>query len=79
MCWSFPPAAAGWLWVCRMSRFGAAKPASRCSSPVYAADPAWLIKGDKVRIIKGQFKDIEARIVIRPRTRRKEIMVCIEN
>ncbi len=47
--------------------------------PVYAADPAWLIKGDKVRIIKGQFKDIEARIIIQPRTRRKEIMVCIEN
>lgn len=47
--------------------------------PLYAADPAWLIKGDRIRIIEGQFKDIEARIISRPRSRHKDIMVCIDN
>lgn len=47
--------------------------------PLYAADPAWLIKGDRIRIIDGQFKDIEARIISRPRSKHKDIMVCIDN
>ena len=47
--------------------------------PVYAADPAWLIKGDRIRIIEGPFKGIEARIVSRGRSRRKDIIICIDN
>lgn len=47
--------------------------------PVYAADPAWLINGDKIRITKGQFKDIEACIITQPNSRRKDIVVYIEN
>lgn len=49
------------------------------SIPIYAADPSWLIKGDRIRITQGIFKDIEAHIMIHPRTRRKDIMVCIDN
>lgn len=47
--------------------------------PLYAADPAWLIKGDRIRIVEGQFKDIEARIISRPHSKHKDIMVCIDN
>ena len=47
--------------------------------PVYAADPAWLIKGDRIRIIEGQFKGVEARIVSRPRSRQKDVMICIND
>lgn len=47
--------------------------------PVYAVDSTWLIKGDKVRISEGRFKDIEARVVIQPKSRKKDIMVCVEN
>ena len=47
--------------------------------PLYAADPAWLVKGDRIRITQGRFKGIEARIVVQSRSKRKEVMACIEN
>lgn len=48
--------------------------------PVCAADPAWLITGDRIRFVKGRFENIEADIVARPGSRHKEmIMVCIDN
>lgn len=47
--------------------------------PLYAADPVWLTKGDRIRITEGQFKDIEARIISSPRSKHKNIMVCIDN
>lgn len=49
------------------------------SIPVYAVDQSWLIKGDRIRITQGQFKNIEAHIIIQPRTKRKDVMVCIDN
>ncbi len=47
--------------------------------PVLAADPQWLVRGDRVRITKGQFKGIEARIVNRPRASQQDLMVFVEN
>lgn len=49
------------------------------SIPVYAVDPSWLVTGDRIRITQGQFKNIEAHIMIQPRTKRKDVMVCIDN
>ncbi len=47
--------------------------------PVCAADPTWLVRGDKIRITQGRFKGIEARIIVQPHSRRKDIIVSIEN
>lgn len=47
--------------------------------PVYAPDPSRLMKGDRVRIIKGQFKGAEATVLIQPGAGRKDVMVCVDN
>ena len=47
--------------------------------PLYLIDQTLLIKGDRIRVTKGQFKGVEARIVTRPKSAVKEIMVFIDN
>lgn len=47
--------------------------------PVYTPGPARLMKGDRIRITEGQFKGVEATVIIQPGTGRKEVMVCVEN
>ncbi len=47
--------------------------------PLYLLDQTLLIKGDRIRITKGQFKGVEARIVTRPKSAIKEIMVFVDN
>ena len=47
--------------------------------PVYVPESEKLRKGDKVRIIEGQFKGVEASVVSLPDAGKKEIMVTVEN
>ncbi len=47
--------------------------------PVCVPDPGMLVKGDKVRITEGEFKDAVATVVTRPGSGQKDIMVCVEN
>lgn len=47
--------------------------------PVCAADPAWLAKGDRIRITKGRFAGIEAKVIANASSRHKEILVSIDN
>lgn len=47
--------------------------------PLYVPEPGRLMKGDRVRITSGQFKGVEASVVIQPGSGRKEVMVCVEN
>ncbi len=47
--------------------------------PLYLLDQMLLVKGDRIRITKGEFKGVEARIVTRPKSAVKEIMVFVEN
>lgn len=47
--------------------------------PVYTPGPDRLMKGDRIRITEGQFKGVEATVVIQPGGGRKEVMVCVEN
>ena len=47
--------------------------------PVCAADPVWLVKGDRIRITEGRFAGIEARVVTTAPSRHKEIIVTIDN
>ena len=47
--------------------------------PVYTPQSSQLMKGDKVRITEGQFKGVEATVVIQPGAGQKDIMVCIED
>lgn len=47
--------------------------------PVYTPEPNRLMKGDRVRITEGQFKGVEARVIVQPGGGRKDIMVCVEN
>lgn len=47
--------------------------------PVYMPEPERLMKGDRIRITEGQFKGVEASIIIQPGAGRKDIMVCVEN
>lgn len=47
--------------------------------PVYTPGPERLLKGDRIRITEGQFKGVEASVVIQPGGGRKEVMVCVEN
>lgn len=47
--------------------------------PVCAADPVWLVKGDRIRITEGRFAGIEARVVTTAPSRHKVIIVTIDN
>lgn len=47
--------------------------------PVYVDDSSWLIKGDKVKIISGPFKGVEATLFDNKKNNRKEIMLVIDN
>ncbi len=47
--------------------------------PLYVLDQTLLVKGDRIRITKGQFKGVEARVVSRPKSNIKEVMVFVEN
>lgn len=47
--------------------------------PVYVPEAERLMKGDRVRIIAGQFEGAEATVVSSPGAGQKEVMVCIEN
>jgi transcription antitermination factor NusG len=47
--------------------------------PVYTPEPERLMKGDRVRITEGKFKNAEASVIIQPGAGRKDIMVCIDN
>lgn len=47
--------------------------------PVYTPDPERLMKGDRVRITEGKFKNAEATVITQPGGGRKDIMVCVEN
>lgn len=47
--------------------------------PVYTPEPERLMKGDRIRITEGEFKNAEATVVIQPGAGRKDIMVCVEN
>ncbi len=47
--------------------------------PVCTADPAWLVKGDRIRITEGRFAGIEAKVVTNATSRHKEILVSIDN
>lgn len=47
--------------------------------PLYTPGPDRLMKGDRIRITEGQFKGVEATVIIQPGAGRKEVMVCVEN
>lgn len=47
--------------------------------PVVSPEPERLMKGDRVRITEGRFKNVEATVVTQPGVGRKDIMVCVEN
>lgn len=47
--------------------------------PVYIPQPEQLMKGDRVRITDGKFKNAEATVITQPGVGRKDIMVCVEN
>ena len=46
--------------------------------PIYFPDPSRLMNGDRVRITEGQFKGVEASVIIRPGGGRKDVMVCLD-
>ena len=47
--------------------------------PVCTVEPAWLVKGDRIRITEGRFAGIEAKVVTNAPSRHKEILVSIDN
>lgn len=47
--------------------------------PAYTPEPDKLIKGDRVRIIGGQFDGVEATVLSRPGVGEKEVVVCVDN
>lgn len=49
------------------------------SVPVYTPAPERLMKGDRVRITEGKFKNAEATVITKPGAGHKDIMVCVEN
>ncbi len=49
------------------------------SVPVCTADNLTLQAGDRVRITDGRFRGMEARVVARPRSKRSQVMVCIDS
>ena len=48
-------------------------------SPGLYPEPKRLMKGDRVRITEGKFKNAEATVISQPGGGRKDIMVCVEN
>ncbi len=49
------------------------------SIPLCLLDQTLLMKGDRIRITKGQFKGIEAHLVSSPRSSTSQVMVYVEN
>ncbi len=47
--------------------------------PLYLLDQTLLIKGDRIKITKGQFKGIEARLVTQPKSATSRVMVFVDN
>lgn len=47
--------------------------------PVCPLKPEYLLKGDRVRITGGQFKDAEATVFSSPGPGQKEVIVCVDN
>ena len=47
--------------------------------PLCLLDQTLLVKGDRIKITKGQLKGVEAYIVTRPKSATKEIMVFVDN
>ncbi len=47
--------------------------------PVYTGDTSWLIRGDRVRLISGPLKGVEATLFDNPKSKRKELMLVIGN
>lgn len=47
--------------------------------PVYIVDAPWLIKGDRVKITRGQFKGVEATLFENQQSGNKEIMVSLDD
>ncbi len=47
--------------------------------PISMIDPRLLIKGDRIRITKGELKGVEAHLVRRPNSAVREIMVFVDN
>ncbi len=47
--------------------------------PLYLLDQTLLIKGDRIKITKGQFKGIEAQLVTNPKSTSSQIMVFVDN
>ncbi len=46
--------------------------------PLCSIDPAYLVKGDRIRITKGRFKGVEATVMSRPGSGQKEFMVLMD-
>ncbi len=47
--------------------------------PISLIDPRLLIKGDRIRITRGELKGVEAHLVRRPNSAVREIMVFVDN
>lgn len=47
--------------------------------PVYTDDKSWLVKGDRIRITSGPFKNIEARLFDNQKNHRKTVMLLVDN
>ncbi len=47
--------------------------------PLCLLDQTLLVKGDRIKITKGQFKGIEAHLVKRPKSTVSEVMVFVDN
>ncbi len=47
--------------------------------PVCAPEAGRLVKGDRIRITSGKFKNAEATVVLRPGAGQREIVVCVDN
>ncbi len=46
--------------------------------PVFTGDSSWLVKGDRIRITKGQFKGVEAQLFSNSKTDSNEILVVVD-
>lgn len=47
--------------------------------PIYYPEASRIMRGDRIRIIEGQFKGVEAIVAIQPGQGKKNILVSIEN